>query len=481
MINYFNKIEPKIHFNQNGYEHASTTAYWVDQIGHIFSISATAWLETFSRTFLLEYKPGWWGQSKYALIENLYRSYLAINLITTLPIAGIGTLVGTPLRLLAGISKKDFVIRSLTETPSIDKNQNSLSTLSFNTLLMPEFLTLRNKQRSTMTRVNEIVQYLLKRKDDFICLQEVFHTEASEILAESLQKAGYHTISHVAHQSLGLNSGLFMASRGHPLEKIEFYEHPALKIGVDRWARKGTLIATASVNGKKVVLANTHLNGGGEENGVRSYVARAAQILALVHHIEKYIEKRRAEGTTVDGVILCGDTNISPTFYKTESGKKIPVLEKEWFLTNALHQIKETLPLPEDPSKSFGWSSFCIKTKEIFDSLFSKQSVEENIEQFLNAHVTQGGPFPSNLYPHDIKSAKEALAGSTLDLDTSPEVGWGTKIAAQPERVDFITLHSSYKGLKIKKNEILSGQNEHGQALSDHLPVGAVIDFVKVR
>lgn len=419
-------------FNANGQEHSSPHSARLDKFGHVLTKPASLWLHGFSRVCLLEFRPGWWGQKRNAAIETLYRTCLVIVGIVTLPFAILGALLGAPMRAIASLSKRDFIFHKALTTPL--KTHQKTSILTYNALLMPEFITCRNKHRPTMERVHEIAEALIKANSDFICLQEAFHTEASEVLDEKLHKRGYHIVRNIGHKILGLNSGLFLASK-HELSSVRFIPHP-LKSGMDSWANKGLLLATAKVGDKTYIIGNTHLNGGGTST-LPSYAVRALQTLAVTAQMDKYIKESISAGVSIDGAFLCGDTNISPYYYSNKrdsQGFLTPKIEPEWLMAKKLFEVNDSLPIHDR-------AEFLSKVKAIFKQLEKQSSTMEP-----TAFVQAGGSFPPQLYKHDLQNASpiQALQGSTVDLGFNPQVGWDSAQAAQPERVDFISVRKPF-------------------------------------
>jgi hypothetical protein len=467
----FESVIPKTSFNRNGQEHSSCLALRLDKAGHILTQPVSYLLTGFARVFLIDLKPGWWGQMNSAACELIYRTCLIILGIALLPLAMVGTVLGAPLRAMASLSKKDFIYHKCTaNTEKVLEHR----ALSFNTLLMPEFITRRNNHRPTMERVYEIAHALIRSKRSIICLQEVFHTEAAEILDNELHRQGYSIVRNIGHQILGLNSGLFLASK-YPLSNLAFYEFPPLKAGADRFANKGLLLATAKINGKNIVIGNTHLNGGGNDD-TPGYVCRAAQTLAVAAYVRKYIANRVAEGMKIDGGYICADTNIGPTYYegRDDSGALKPTIESEWLLSRQLHE-KQNTPIPsgKDVFKKRAWKIFSKKVKEHHQAV-SKKSRTMNFLDF----VKEGGAFPPQLFKHDLQSATLAaiaLKGSTIDMNFNPQVGWGKAIAVQPERVDFISAISSVQTKELRNIRLRPMLSQEGRLCSDHLAVTADI------
>lgn len=375
----FEQVPARKAFNPNGKEHSNCFAAGIDSVGHKITWICSFFLTGVVRTFVLDFKPGFWGQSSSAAREVSLRAIYTLGLIALSPIALLGAIVGGALRSCASLAKRDFVLHQQTDkkVPAAASRsaamRNKISIFSYNVLLMPEFITRRNKQRPSEERTGEIADAIIAQDADFVCLQEAFNTESTEILDKRLFAAGYNVVRNIGHSVTGLNSGLFLASK-HRLEDVQFFEHPGLKAGVDSHANKGVVLSTSVVNGKRVVIANTHLNGGGSSPAgsatARGYSSRAAQVLAVTSHIQKYIKD---QGRNIDGIVLSGDTNISPTYYggRDKDGRLIPKIEPEWFLAGRLQQRLQELTIPkvesmDDPK---AWEIFVRQVDKIKDDL----------------------------------------------------------------------------------------------------------------
>lgn len=486
MINLtlFDAIPAKGKYNENELWHSSIHAERLNWVGHQLTKPGSWWLKGFARVSLLDLNPGWWGQKATVFLEKLYRTALVICGIVTLPFIILPVLLGAALRSIASLSKRDFIY--IKPDHSLERDAPSIKALSFNALLMPEFLVVRNKQRPTMERVHEIAYAILQTKADIVSLQEVFHTEAAEILAQKLRKEGYHVVYNVGHRTLKLNSGLFIASKTQ-LDDIQFFEHPSWKTGADQHANKGLLLATTYIDGKKYVIANTHLNGGGSKDEFRAYNSRALQVIGITHHINNYID------TPVDGVILSADTNITPTDHDNPrdiNHRKTPLLEPEWFLANRLHHMvsKGELAIPKTQSLPEG-TAFRKVVKAQYERMerrYKKKRVGQKLKQLINNRCDRGGPFPTALYKHDLQKRNnfnQATQGTTVDLEALPTVGWGRDAIDQPERVDFVLIRKEFttsKGHLVKEPnlaslEILSMNSKESRLTSDHYGVLATI------
>lgn len=490
-LNVLNEIQPKTTYNPEGLWHSSIHAERLNRVGCFLTQPGTWWLKGLARVCLLDFRPGWWNQCDSALAEGLYRTALAVSGIALIGLVLLTAPLGAGFRALASRWKQDFVVQGPLRRPIL-QDPASFKVLSFNTLLMPEFLVTRNKQRPVAERVHDVAHALLKTQADVLCLQEVFHTEAAEILAKRLRKAGFHVVYNIGHKSWGLNSGLFVASK-YKLNDIRFYEHPKWKAGADQHANKGLFLANCTIKGKRYVIGNTHLNGGGKRDGFRAYACRALQVMGITTHINRYVQDL---GGNFGGVILSGDTNICPTDHNSprnpaKQNRETPCLEPEWFLANILHQMVQDNRL-SIPTKEEEGTAFRTIVRNEYDRIYEKhkESIRGlKLKQLLNEKCWRGGPFPTALYKHDLQKLgnyQEAIRGTTVDLESLPTVGWGSDAVAYPERVDFVTVRRafgnvqepSFKDTKILKMRGPAQRDAHGVRIpksgkisSDHFAV----------
>lgn len=483
----FDSMPAKTSYLSEGKEHSSVHAERLDVFGHFLTTPATWWINGFSRVFLLKYKPGWWGQKSSAPCEVLYRVALLITGIVGLPLALLSTLFGGSLRSIASLYKRDFIFHQQPVRAGKNwelSNPKECSIMSYNVQLMAEFLVSINRQRPTLERVHEVSKAIIKHNPDIVCLQEVFHTGAAAILDRDLYAKGYHIIRNVGHQSLGLNSGLFIASK-YELSNVQFIQHPPLQDGIDKVASKGMLLATAKIGKKNVVIANAHYSNAGTKD-LPNHVIRAAQSLAMTARIDKYVKDMMSKGVTIDGVIFNTDANIGPTSFEEDDDKRTPKpsLDPEWHLINRLHADLDSLSIPKgkDYNKLKAWSGFVKKVKQTYADIAKDLPANNKLD-----FVKNGGPLPSSLYTHDLQTAtnyNDAIKGSFIDLNAHPELVWGKKTAAYPVRLDFIMSRKpfTHQGktlgqLKMHSFAITPMLSDDGRLTSDHHAVKAKFDI----
>lgn len=491
----YNAIKPLVRFHENGKEFSNSFAEGVHAFGTLLTRPASWWLDGAVRVFVLDLKPGWQNQCDTPFKECAYRAALCIVGLVTLPFALLMGMIGAPLRALASQFKADFIVTQPKQ--SIESKKESPTILSFNVMLMPEFITQRNKCRPTMERVHEIAQSLVKANDDVICLQEVFHTGAAKVLEEALTQAGYHVIRNIGDQVLGLNSGLLMASK-KKFENIKFYPHP-LKDGADDLANKGTLLATTTIGNRKVLVTNYHANGGGDK--IPGFVCRYVQQEAATAHIERYVAESKEKFA---GVFFIGDMNMAPTETgerNKETQELEPVLDLEWELADRMHKWKseqgnwtDNLPSQKNMTSKEEW----IKSeyfKAIQSSYYRGDSIRFNNNESLDDNLVRvctqnlGGPVPSKLYTHDLHKSgmltkiekdsdwiKRAKAGSNVDLDQHQDVGFKPGVVkTAPRRLDFIAVRKKEQNARLKTVTIDSMLVSGKPHSSDHHAVRAEV------
>lgn len=129
MVNNFNNLIPKTTFYPQGREHSCLLAEGMARVGRFLTRPTELLADGIVRVFVLELKPGYYGQYESKHIERLYRLALVIVGIVIIPFALIGAVLGVPLRFIASFFKGDFVLRF----PSVPtESSRHLSLLTFN-------------------------------------------------------------------------------------------------------------------------------------------------------------------------------------------------------------------------------------------------------------------------------------------------------------------------------------------------------------
>ncbi len=318
--------------------------------------------------------PGFHGQCDSKLKEvctRILRILLCILLSWTLVLA----VVGGCMRLLASLAKRNFTLTLKDDQPALQNNAiEQIKIRTFNVAMMPEFICVSNKVRPTRQRIQEVANLLLKKDDDILCLQELFHSEAADDLTEQLQKRYPYIISNVDPRSFGLNSGLMIASK-YPLVHVDFWRHTN-RGGMDAYANKGALAVTIKPSSNQtLVVVNTHLNGGAPSSTHfpewgKSY--REDQIKQLKTNMKAYVNQSTERNGMVPAVVFTGDYNIGPLApRKSINGNWETTPDPEWAtIKDLMHPLISdndargtTFELGQDPVT--GWDQSQLDRWEI--------------------------------------------------------------------------------------------------------------------
>ena len=481
-LDAFIGISERSTYHLDGSEHGSgmlgAIAKKIDALGHILTNPMSLCIDHYVRIFVVPIKPGYYRQKNTLFLEVAYRVALfAINTMTTLIVVA-PTLIGMLLRASTYPAKKDFIWdgpKTKQDNEDIqDLDKNTISLITYNMAAMPQFVSTRNLLRPTMERAQEIPDALAAAEElpDFICGQEVFHTQAAEVIAEGLKKKGYSSIiRNVGPQIFGLNSGLFLASK-YRLSNVCFYPHPYSRGFIERQANKGVLIATAHIGKKLVVIATTHLSGGGPEGGA---LPRSTQVKAVMAHIDRYVQKMLTENQKIEGVFLSADTNIAPTdtndCQRDDKGHLIMSQEPEWYLNPMLHarsstgflsepsntlknskqeianqalmNLQKTLPNANRITDPNAWDRYIESVKTIQSADLCPKASDPSAFLAKELPYKLGGPFPSDLYEHDLDSLEKAMDGSVVDMEFASPTHLNTNdpdnqpAVTKPLRLDF--------------------------------------------
>ena len=299
-------------FTENS-NYSNSVAASVGWLGHKLTYLSSLILEQGAK-IVSPLTPGFQGQchSKWKEVcIRILRIIFCILLSWSLVLA----IVGGGLRLLASLAKRDFTLTHNGNQLSVQNNNiEQIKIRTFNVAMMPEFICTSNKVRSTRKRIQEVANVLLKRDDDIICLQELFHSEAADNLIEQLQKKYPYMISNVDPRSFGLNSGLMIASK-YPIVHVDFWRH-INRGGMDAYTNKGALAVTIKPSiAQALVVVNAHLNGGAPSNALftefgKSY--REDQVKQIKRQVKVYVDQCSERNGMIPAVLFTGDYNIGP-------------------------------------------------------------------------------------------------------------------------------------------------------------------------
>lgn len=458
----FSSIEPQYSYYEGGSTFGKNLSgkilEKVNACVNLYLRPLELWMEHYADLFLV--------QPSLNMNDSIKIIALVASAILILPTAIIGCGVKSALASV----KKDFVWIKPSENPILP-TPSEITLATFNMALLPEFISKRNHLSPTAKRKEVMIPSIKlsfdqrgQRMPDIFWGQEVFDKTASDHLAKDLQGLGYsHIIKEIADRSQLVGSGLFLASR-YPLQDVVFYPHP-IKMGIEKHANKGLLIATALVGDKKIVLAGTHLNGGCDLGG---FFPRSIQIQAIMHHIDEYIKEKKSK---FDGVILSGDFNIAPVDFCDKHEEYY--IEKESFWNELIYQnnIDETLldqPISQEkrdkakealkklkhamPNKNIedpaSWKQYFnlltqIQRGELFPEV---DHINTYLERLFEKNLYS--PLPREVYNANIYSLEEGLGGTALLLERPKEKGLYIK---QPKRLDYHLVHTGAGHTTVKE------------------------------
>jgi len=112
------------------------------------------------------------------------------------------------------------------------KGQN-ISVLSWNVCFLPLATTNWEQGIKPWTeRLDQVAEKILQEDADLVTLQEVYDSQAAQKLTERLKEKYSHIYYNIGPKTLGVNSGLFVASK-FPLKNTRFTQHENKKIDID--------------------------------------------------------------------------------------------------------------------------------------------------------------------------------------------------------------------------------------------------------
>ncbi len=139
--------------------------------------------------------------------------------------------------------------------------QDSLKILSWNIQMLPRGVKGNGKAK----RARSIAEELKGRDYDIIVFQELFYHRSRKILLTRLKEKYPHQTAVLNKKAISFktNGGVLILSR-HPITDTREITYQQ-KSGPDRLSRKGALLATMNVRGKKVQVIGTHLQAFGKK------------------------------------------------------------------------------------------------------------------------------------------------------------------------------------------------------------------------
>jgi endonuclease/exonuclease/phosphatase family metal-dependent hydrolase len=175
--------------------------------------------------------------------------------------------------------------------------QDSLKVLTWNIQMLPRFVNSNGK----IKRARAIVDQLKQKTYDVIAFQELFHARSRRIIVKGLSGYyPYHTsVLNKKTIALKSNGGVMLFSK-HPIvasHQIRYKD----RMGLDRFSRKGAVLAEIDFKGKRVQVAGTHLQAFGDQSILYSQYHQLAEEL-----LKPYSRAGIPQ-------LLCGDFNTLRT------------------------------------------------------------------------------------------------------------------------------------------------------------------------
>ena len=203
---------------------------------------------------------------------------------------------------------------SLIEEKSLSKS-HKIAVLSWNVCFLP--LATANWEKGVKPwteRLNQVAETILKEDADVVCLQEVYDSQAASDLTDLLKEKYKHIYYNIGPKSLGVNSGLFVASKV-PLKNTRFTQHKDRQNDLDSFfVNKGFFDFEIYAGDHKIAhIFVTHLQHSKDDLHPLKLEQeiREKQLNAIFSEMEK------AEVPAV----LVGDFNMLPTEYAALKNK----------------------------------------------------------------------------------------------------------------------------------------------------------------
>lgn len=271
--------------------------------------------------------PNKMGQANSKLKEVGRRFLFGMEILLTLPLTIPLSALGVPVVKISDVAKKRFWILSPKQMEVPSKNPESIDILSQNIGALPVLSPVNDLERPSWRR-KRIVDSIVKKDAEIVCLQEAFDSQVQKQLICDLWKAGYrYFISDVepkkfspsseeAFGIVGFGSGLFAASK-YPIisNMVDFRKFDDV-IGVDRFANKGVLgfvVQVGELPGRRracLLILTTHMQAGETDNGG---IEKRQEQLELIKEFSEELKEKLYENEDVYmGTVACGDFNLGP-------------------------------------------------------------------------------------------------------------------------------------------------------------------------
>jgi endonuclease/exonuclease/phosphatase family metal-dependent hydrolase len=209
----------------------------------------------------------------------------------------------------------------------------SFKLLSLNAMLLPPVISPTDPN----LRARKLAARLISENIDIVCLQEVMHSPARQVLSDALQHEFPYTTNKTSRKitinmatpeqlvRVGKDSGVFLASK-FPILRTEFKIFSSSGLGTDKVVQKGILACKLDLssisNGKSLWVFQSHLQSNPDGGIVwklhgdaarKARETRAKQLELINSFMAECIrsdesDRRRPQDVAI---ILCGDFNIT--------------------------------------------------------------------------------------------------------------------------------------------------------------------------
>jgi len=194
-------------------------------------------------------------------------------------------------------------------TPSeklLDENQRAFTLLSWNVCCIPGF-SLESGVMPYPSRIERVAQRIIQESCDVVCLYEVFDNIAAGQMHKALAASGYaHFYFNIGPRNLGLNSGLFVASK-FAVQNPQFIPFKNNK-QIERGAFSFDLLSAQS---RFARVFTTHLH-----SSEISTAPKAEEIAMRKEQMERIIEELPKEEICT---VIAGDLNLDDEELKNSS------------------------------------------------------------------------------------------------------------------------------------------------------------------
>ena len=228
-----------------------------------------------------------------------------------------------------------------------------------------------------LNRIFGIIDFLIKKDPDVICLQEVFDTGIFFILNTRLLNEGYNCYQPKRLNNY-FNSGLvvFSKTKLHDCTYEKFVD----TCGEDKYCDKGFITLTTKIQDNTFTIINTHLNA---DAFFSTYEKCEETRLHQMSQLQKNISCK-----SKNDIILCGDFNID---FTSITGKKI--YNKIKGISSSCTNSKKMITFDDD-NIQYDQIFYIPKYKEtykcrykVFDKKYKSLSDHYPIQLTLTGHI----------------------------------------------------------------------------------------------